>query len=67
MQKTKGCIAKKPLLIGSLLADATDVGISLFPLLEEALSLERQVFLFTGDENVEERLNGMKEKRIISL
>ena len=67
VQKTKGCIAKKPLLIGSLLADATDVGISLFPLLEEALSLERQVFLFTGDENVEERLNGMKEKRIISL
>ena len=66
VQKLMGRTAKKPLFI-SALPDHIDYCVDLTQLLEQALELNRQVFLFTGDKDIKKRLDAMKEKRIILL
>lgn len=52
MQRVMGCTVEKPLFI-SALVDNIDESICLSPLLAEALSLGKQVFLFTDDKKIE--------------
>ena len=66
VQKLMGRTAKKPLFI-SALPDHIDYCVDLTQLLEQAIELNRQVFLFTGDNDIKKRLDAMKEKRIILL
>ena len=66
VQKLMGRTAKKPLFI-SALPDHIDYCVDLASLLEQALELNRQVFLFTGDKDIKKRLDATKEKRIILL
>lgn len=66
VQKLMGRTAKKPLFI-SALPDHIDFCVDLASLLEQALELNRQVFLFTGDKDIKKRLDATKEKRIILL
>ena len=54
VQKAMGRTVRKPLFIGAL-ADNIDFCIDLGSLLEQALRLGRQVFLFTRDKNIAER------------
>lgn len=63
-QKAMGRTVQKPLFIGAL-ADNIDFCIELDPLLEQMLRLDRQVFLFTSDEHIGERLQGADKKQII--
>lgn len=62
VQKAMGRTVQKPLFIGAL-ADNIDFCIELDPLLEQALELNRQVFLFTGDRNIGERLQDVGGNR----
>ena len=62
VQKAMGRTVQKPLFI-SALADNIDFCIELDPLLEQALELNRQVFLFTGDRNIGERLQDVGGNR----
>ena len=64
VQKVMGRTVQKPLFI-SALADTIDVCIDLGSLLGQALRLGRQVFLFTSDEHIGERLQGADKKQII--
>ena len=64
VQKTMGRTVQKPLFIRAL-ADTIDVCIDLGSLLEQALRLGRQVFLFTRDKNIAERSRGSDRKQII--
>lgn len=66
VQKLMGRTVKKPLFI-SALPDHIDFCVDLASLLEQALELNRQVFLFTGDKDIKKRLDATKEKRIILL
>lgn len=66
VQKLMGRTVKKPLFI-SALPDHIDYCVDLASLLEQALELNRQVFLFTGDKDIKKRLDATKEKRIILL
>ena len=66
VQKLMGRTVKKPLFI-SALPDHIDFCVDLASLLERALELNRQVFLFTGDKDIKKRLDATKEKRIILL
>lgn len=52
MQRVMGCTVEKPLFI-SALVDNIDESICLSPLLAEAHSLGKQVFLFTDDKKIE--------------
>ena len=64
VQKAAGRTVQKPLFVGAL-ADNIDFCIDLSPLLEEALGLGRQVFLFACDKRIGERVNDIAEKQII--
>ena len=57
-----GRTVKKPLFI-SALPDHIDYCVDLTQLLEQALELNRQVFLFTGDRNIGERLQDVGGNR----
>lgn len=61
-----GRTVQKPLFI-SALPDHIDDCVDLTELLGQTLESGRQVFLFTGDKNIERRLDAVKEKRIILL
>lgn len=60
VQKTMGRTVKKPLFIGAL-TEHIDFCVDLTQLLEQTLEMNRQVFLFTGDKKIENRLNRMSE------
>lgn len=64
VQKLMGRSVKKPLFI-SALPDHIDYFVDLTQLLEETLSFGRQVFLFTGDKRIGERLQNVREKQVI--
>ena len=64
VQKLMGRSVKKPLFI-SALPDHIDYCVDLTQLLEETLSFGRQVFLFTGDKRIGERLQNVGEKQVI--
>ena len=64
VQKAMRRTVQKPLFIGAL-ADNIDFCIDLGSLLKSALGLDRQVFLFTSDEHIGERLQGADKKQII--
>ena len=64
VQKAMGRTVQKPLFIGAL-ADTIDVCIDLGSLLGQALRLGRQVFLFTRDKNIEERMGDIDKKQVI--
>ena len=64
VQKAMGRTVQKPLFI-SAMADNIDFCIDLGSLLKSALGLDRQVFLFTSDEHIGERLQGADKKQII--
>ena len=66
VQKAMGRTVQKPLFI-SALPDHIDDCVDLTELLGQTLESGRQVFLFTGDKNIERRLDAVKEKRIILL
>lgn len=66
VQKLMGRTVKKPLFI-SALPDHIDYCVDLASLLEQALELNRQVFLFTGDKDIKKCLDATKEKLIILL
>lgn len=61
VHKNTGRIVEKPLFVSAfteMLDEATD----LMPCLQSALSLGRQVFLFTRDRNMARRLSGISER-----
>ena len=64
VQKAMGRTVQKPLFIGAL-ADTIDVCIDLGSLLGQALRLGRQVFLFTRDKNIAERMGDIDKKQVI--
>ena len=64
VQKAMGRTVQKPLFI-SALAYTIDVCIDLGSLLESALRLRRQAFLFTSDKHIGERLQGVDKKQVI--
>lgn len=64
VRKIIGRTAKKPLFI-SALPDHIDFCVDLTQLLEQALALNRQVFLFTGDKRIGERMKNVAEKQVI--
>ena len=64
VKKLMGRTAKKPLFI-SALPDHIDFCVDLASLLEQALALNRQVFLFTGDKRIGERMKNVAEKQVI--
>lgn len=64
VQKAMGRTVQKPLFIGAL-ADKIDFCIDLASLLMPVLGLGRQVFLFTRDKRIGERVNDIAEKQII--
>lgn len=64
VQKAMGRTVQKPLFIGAL-ADNIDFCIDLASLLEKASDLNRQVFVFTRDKNIAERLHGTDKGQII--
>ena len=64
VHKLMGRSVKKPLFI-SALPDHIDFCVDLASLLEQALELNRQVFLFTGDKRIGERLQNVGEKQVI--
>ena len=64
VQKLMGRTAKKPLFI-SALPDHIDFCVDLTQLLEQTLELNRQVFLFTGDKRIRERVKNVAEKQVI--
>ena len=64
VHKLMGRSVKKPLFI-SALPDHIDYCVDLTQLLEETLSFGRQVFLFTGDKRIGERLQNVGEKQVI--
>ena len=64
VQKLMGRSVKKPLFI-SALPDHIDYCVDLTQLLEDTLSFGRQVFLFTGDKRIGERLQNVGEKQVI--
>ena len=66
VQKAMGRTVQKPLFIGAL-ADNIDFSIDLTLLLEQALELGRQVFLFTRDKNISERLKSTNKKQMILM
>lgn len=66
VQNAMGRTVQKPLFIGAL-ADSIDFCIVLGSLLEQALELGRQVFLFTRDKNISERLKGTNKKQMILM
>ena len=63
VQKAMGRTVQKPLFI-SALADNIDFCIELDPLLEQVLRLDRQVFLFARDKNIEDRVQRLKWMKI---
>ena len=64
VQKAMGRTVQKPLYIGAL-ADNIDFCIGLSPLLKQALALGRQVFLFTRDKRIGERLRDADKTQVI--
>ena len=56
--KINGTYRKKPLFI-SALPDHIDFCVDLTQLLEQTLELNRQVFLFTGDKRIRERVKNV--------
>ena len=64
VQKLMGRTVQKPLFIGAL-ADNIDFCIDLASLLEKASDLDRQVFVFTRDKNVAERIQEIKMQIIL--
>lgn len=64
VRKIIGRTAKKPLFI-SALPDHIDFCVDLTQLLEQTLELNRQVFLFTGDKRIGERMKNVAEKQVI--
>ena len=64
VQKAMRRTVQKPLFIGAL-AYKIDFCIDLASLLKSALGLDRQVFLFTSDEDIGERLQGADKKQVI--
>lgn len=63
VQKAMGRTVQKPLFIGAL-ADNIDFCIDLGSLLKSALGLDRQVFVFTRNKNLEDRVQGLKRMKI---
>ena len=62
VRRKTGSAVLKPLFVGSELADMTDIGIDLSPVMSETLALGRQTFLFTefaANVNVEKCLKGL--------
>ena len=66
VQNATGRTVQKPLFIGAL-ADSIDFCIDLASLLTPAFGLGRQVFLFTRDKNISERLKGTNKKQMILM
>lgn len=64
VQKAMGRTVQKPLFIGAL-ADNIDFCIDLASLLEKASDLDRQVFVFTRDKNIAERIQEIKMQIIL--
>ncbi len=64
LQKELGRTVQKPLLIGAL-ADRIDFCIDLTLLLEQALALGRQAFVFTWDKDIENRIQERKRMKTI--
>ena len=64
VHKLMGRSVKKPLFI-SALPDHIDYCVDLTQLLDEKHSFGRQVFLFTGDKRIGERLQNVGEKQVI--
>ena len=64
VQNATGRTVQKPLFVGAL-ADSVDFCIDLAPLLKQALALGRQVFIFTRDKRIGERLRGADQKQEI--
>lgn len=63
VQKAMRRTVQKPLFIGAL-ADNIDFCIDLGSLLKSALGLDRQVFVFTRNKNLEDRVQGLKRMKI---
>lgn len=63
VQKAMGRTVQKPLFIGAL-ADNIDFCIDLGSLLKSALGLDRQLFVFTRNKNLEDRVQGLKRMKI---
>lgn len=66
VQKAMRRSVQKPLFIGAL-TYYIDFCIDLGSLLKSALGLDRQVFLFTSDEDIGERLQGADKKQVILM
>ena len=64
VQKAMGRTVQKPQFIGAL-ADNIDFCIDLASLLEKASDLDRQVFVFTRDKNIAERIQEIKMQIIL--
>ena len=63
VQKAMRRTVQKPLFIGAL-AYKIDFCIDLASLLKSALGLDRQVFVFTRNKNLEDRVQGLKRMKI---
>ena len=63
VQKAMGRTVQKPLFIGAL-ADNIDFSIDLTLLLEQTLGFDRQLFVFTRNKNLENRVQGLKRMKI---
>lgn len=63
VQKAMGRTVQKPLFIGAL-ADNIDFSIDLTLLLEQTLGFDRQLFVFTRNKNLEDRVQGLKRMKI---
>ena len=63
VQKAMGRTVQKPLFIGAL-ADNIDFCIDLGSLLKSALGLDRQLFVFTRNKNLEDCVQGLKRMKI---
>ena len=64
VQNATGRTVQKPLFIGAL-ADSIDFCIDLASLLMPAFGLGRQVFLFSRDKNIAERMGDIDKKQVI--
>lgn len=65
VQKNTNRVHEKPLFIGNF-TEGIDEAVDLAPLLRQALSLGRQVFLFTWEDNIGMRLRSESDMQIVS-
>lgn len=68
VRRMTGGTVPKPLFVGSDLADMTDIGTDLSPVMRETLALGRQTFLFTefaSKKNVEKRFQSFGKYKVV--